>query len=147
MAEDSRGSKITSVCCLALQLVLSCFRSDGIARVFTRHGELQASIEEQKAFEEQVSKSALPAQELGDLKVHELPGKEVLQERGKRDGQTKLVRDGGVISAYQWVAVDNEWQKIGDVVGTPNADTPQGKITYEGKVSAHLPNHASLQSH
>ncbi|CAN7940858.1 unnamed protein product [Ixodes pacificus] len=126
------AQSIWSVACLANGDIIAG-SSDGVARVFTRHSELQAPLEEQKAFEEEVSKSTLPAQELGDLKVNELPGKEVLLERGKRDGQTKLVRDGGVVSAFQWVAVDNEWQKIGDVVGAPNSDTPQGKVTFEGK--------------
>ncbi|CAN8003977.1 unnamed protein product [Ixodes hexagonus] len=126
------AQSIWSVACLGNGDIIAG-SSDGVARVFTRHVELQAPLEEQKAFEEELSKSTLPAQELGDLKVNELPGKEVLMERGKRDGQTKLVRDGGVVSAFQWVAADNEWQKIGDVVGAPNSDTPQGKITFEGK--------------
>ncbi|XP_064477232.1 phospholipase A-2-activating protein-like [Ornithodoros turicata] len=126
------AQSIWSVACLANgDIVVGS--SDGVARVFTRHPNLYASAQEQRELEEEVSKSALPAQEIGDIKINELPGKEALQERGKRDGQTILVRDGGVVSAYQWVAVDNEWQKIGDVVGTPNADTPAGKVTFEGK--------------
>lgn len=126
------AQSVWSVACLANgDIVVGS--SDGVARVFTRHPHLYASVQEWRELEEEVSKSALPAQEVGDIKIDELPGKEALQERGKRDGQTVLVRDGAVVSAYQWVAVDNDWQKIGDVVGTPNADTPVGKITYEGK--------------
>lgn len=126
------AQSVWSVACLANGDIIAG-SSDGMTRVFTRHGELQAPPEQQKAFEEEVSKSALPAQELGDLKINELPGKEALLDRGKRDGQTKLIRDGNVVSAYQWVAADDVWQKIGDVVGAPNSDTPVGKITYEGK--------------
>ncbi|KAK8763572.1 hypothetical protein V5799_033821 [Amblyomma americanum] len=126
------AQSVWSVACLGNGDIITG-SSDGVARVFTRHDKLQAPAEEQKALEEEVGKSPLPAQELGDLKVNELPGKEALQERGKRDGQTKLIRDGTVVSAYQWVAVDDSWQKIGDVVGAPNSDTPVGKIMYEGK--------------
>lgn len=126
------AQSVWSVACLPNGDIIAG-SSDGVARVFTRHPELQASPEEQKAFEEEVSKSALPVQELGDLKVNDLPGTEALQERGKRDGQTKLIRDGAVVSAFQWVSADDAWQKIGDVVGAPNSDTPAGKITYEGK--------------
>lgn len=123
---------VWSVACLANGDIIAG-TSDGVARVFTRHEELQAPPEEQAAFAEAVAKFALPAQEIGDLKINELPGKEALFEKGHRDGHTRLIREGDLVSAYQWVAADNTWQKIGDVVGTPNADAPAGKIMYEGK--------------
>ncbi|KAH8034868.1 hypothetical protein HPB51_003155 [Rhipicephalus microplus] len=123
---------VWSVACLANGDIIAG-TSDGVARVFTRHKELQAPPEEQAAFAEAVAKFALPAQEIGDLKINELPGKEALFEKGHRDGHTRLIREGDLVSAYQWVAADNTWQKIGDVVGTPNADAPAGKIMYEGK--------------
>ncbi|XP_076340868.1 phospholipase A2 activator protein [Tachypleus tridentatus] len=108
--------------------------SDGIARVFTQNPSLQASMKELKAFEEELSKATLPEGEIGDLKINELPGKEVLFEPGTRDGQTKMVRDGTAVSAHQWSTAEGKWIKIGDVVGA-SGSTPStsGKTLFEGE--------------
>ena len=57
---------------------------------------------------------------------------------GSRDGQTKMVKDGDVISVHSWSEAEKKWTKIGDVVGQPGEDTngaapDGGKVTYEGK--------------
>ena len=53
-----------------------------------------------------------------------------------KEGQTKLIRTGKIVEAYQWSVAEDRWTKIGDVVGTEGDDvTPSsGKVTYEGKV-------------
>lgn len=55
--------------------------SDGVIRVFTTKPERMAPTDEQKSFEEQVAASAVPKQ-LGDVKLEELPGPEVLLNPG-----------------------------------------------------------------
>lgn len=52
---------------------------------------------------------------------------------GNRDGQTRLIKDGQKVEAYQWSVGDERWVKIGDVVGGSNQQT--SKTVYEGKVS------------
>lgn len=50
--------------------------------MFTTKPERMAPVEEQKSFEEQVAASAVPKQ-LGDVKLEDLPGPEVLLTPGK----------------------------------------------------------------
>ncbi|KAG1658919.1 Phospholipase A-2-activating protein [Nymphon striatum] len=100
--------------------------SDGIIRVFTKDPKREASQEEQRALEEQTAQSSLNTSDIGGLKVKDLPSKEALFEPGKKDGQTKMVRDGASISAYQWSASDQQWKKIGDVVGANNKTMHEG---------------------
>ena len=46
-----------------------------------------------------MSKSSLSAQqELGGVKIEDLPGPEALFEPGSKDGQTRMVRDGTQVS-------------------------------------------------
>uniref|UniRef100_T1J7G6 Phospholipase A-2-activating protein n=1 Tax=Strigamia maritima TaxID=126957 RepID=T1J7G6_STRMM len=108
--------------------------SDGIARIFTTRAQDQASPELLCAFEEEVSKSTINTGEIGDLKVSDLPGKAALFERGKRDGQTKMVRDGDVVTLHQWNEEETRWIKVGDVVGANETHNPSGsKTVFEGK--------------
>ncbi|KAI1297906.1 Phospholipase A-2-activating protein [Halotydeus destructor] len=108
--------------------------SNGTVYVFTSDPDKVAPEAEQAALEEEVSKSSIPISDLGDIKVDQLPGPEVLQSEGKRDGQTKLVRSGNNITCYQWSAVKFEWVKVGDVVGAGgNTKDPSQKKEYEGK--------------
>ncbi|OQR69655.1 phospholipase A-2-activating protein-like, partial [Tropilaelaps mercedesae] len=113
-------------------IVAGC--SDGSARVFTRYEALKANPSEIRAFEQEVAKSTPAPQQFGDIKSEDLPGKEVLNERGKREGQTVLVKDGGQVSAYMWSMDQQTWNKIGDVVGAPgDTGSPGGKVMFEGK--------------
>lgn len=66
---------------------------------------------------------------------YSLPGREVLYEPGKKDGQTKLVREGATVMVYNWSAEEGEWQKIGDVMGSAGGtQASSGKTLYEGVV-------------
>lgn len=67
--------------------------------------------------------------------MYSLPGKEVLYEPGRSDGQTKLVRDGTLVQCYSWSAAEGKWNKIGDVMGAAGGtQETSGKVLYEGKV-------------
>ena len=49
-----------------------------------------------------------------------------LQRPGKREGQTAMVRSGNTVSVHSWSASNQQWTKIGDVVGEPDksGETP-----------------------
>jgi len=61
-----------------------------------------------------------------------LPTEAALLAPGTRDGQTKLVRDGGEVICYNWSAEQNMWIKIGPVVGAKKPT--EGRTLYEGQV-------------
>ncbi|XP_072173006.1 phospholipase A-2-activating protein-like [Diadema setosum] len=111
--------------------------SDGVARVFTRAESRVADPEAQTAFEKQVAAFSMPAktQTFGGIKMEDLPDKSDLEKPGTKEGQTKLIRVGKSVEAYQWSVAEKRWTKIGDVVGTEGDDvTPSsGKVMYEGK--------------
>ncbi|XP_041475058.1 phospholipase A-2-activating protein-like [Lytechinus variegatus] len=111
--------------------------SDGMARVFTREESRFAPAEAQQAFEKQVGAFAMPAktQTFGGIKMEDLPDKSDLNKPGTKEGQTKLIRTGKTVEAYQWSSAESKWSKIGDVVGTEGDDvTPSsGRVHYEGK--------------
>merc|ERR1712013_476026 len=81
------------------------------------------------------SKVALAAQqELGGVKLTDLPGPEALYEPGSRDGQQKMVRTGDAVSVHSWNMAEQKWDKIGDVVGAAGGSTEtSGKKLYMGK--------------
>jgi phospholipase A-2-activating protein len=73
-----------------------------------------------------------------------MPGPEGLNIPGKRNGQTKMVRDGNHISVHSWSEPDGKWSKVGDVVGQPKGKDSSGrgkdggKITFEGVEYDHV---------
>jgi len=109
--------------------------NDGCVRIFTRDPARQASKEIQEIFEAELSKVALAAQqELGGVKLTDLPGVEALYEPGARDGQQKMVRSGDAVSVHSWNMAEQKWDKIGDVVGAAGGTTEtSGKKLYMGK--------------
>uniref|UniRef100_A0A8C3WRU6 Phospholipase A-2-activating protein n=1 Tax=Catagonus wagneri TaxID=51154 RepID=A0A8C3WRU6_9CETA len=110
--------------------------SDGIIRVFTESEDRTASAEEIKAFERELSQATIDSKtgDLGDINAEQLPGREHLSEPGTREGQTRLIRDGEKVEAYQWSVSERRWIKIGDVVGSSGANQQtSGKVLYEGK--------------
>ncbi|XP_067886339.1 phospholipase A-2-activating protein isoform X4 [Heterodontus francisci] len=110
--------------------------SDGIIRVFTEAEERTASAEEIQTFENELSSATIDPKtgDLGDININELPGREHLDEPGTREGQTRLIRVGDAVHAYQWSVVDGRWMKIGDVVGSSGGtQKTSGKVLYEGK--------------
>ncbi|XP_019410881.1 PREDICTED: phospholipase A-2-activating protein [Crocodylus porosus] len=110
--------------------------SDGIIRIFTESLERTASADEIQAFENELSQATIDPKtgDLGDINADDLPGREHLNDPGTRDGQTRLIKDGGKVEAYQWSVMEGRWVKIGDVVGSAGAtqQTP-GRVLYEGK--------------
>ncbi|KAJ3164834.1 hypothetical protein HDU88_005046 [Geranomyces variabilis] len=90
--------------------------SDGFARVFTRSAERVASTEIQKAFDESVASQAIPSNQVGDVDKNKLPGLELLEKPGQKDGQVVMVNVGGSVEAHQWSSAENKWNKVGEVV-------------------------------
>ncbi|KAF3836972.1 hypothetical protein F7725_004436 [Dissostichus mawsoni] len=61
-----------------------------------------------------------------------------------RDGQTRLIKEGDKVEAYQWSVNDARWMKIGDVVGGSNATSREYDFVFtidvnEGGPSMKLP--------
>lgn len=69
------------------------------------------------------------------MNFNSLPGREALYEPGRSDGQTKMIREGAVVTCYSWSAGLGEWTKIGEVTG---AQAAPGKTLYNGKVPAFM---------
>ncbi|KAF7669011.1 hypothetical protein LDENG_00264030 [Lucifuga dentata] len=121
-------------CCILPNGDIAVGASDGIIRVFTEVEDRMASAEDLQAFEDELSKTTIDPKigDLGDIKLEDLPGREHLNEPGNRDGQTRLIKDGEKVEAYQWSVSDNRWVKIGDVVGGSNQQITK-RVMYEGK--------------
>jgi len=109
--------------------------SDATIRVFTKDPARQASAELIELFETELSRSSLAAQqELGGVKLTDLPGPEALYEPGRKDGQTKMVRVGDKVSVHSWSMAEQKWSKIGDVVGAAGgSEKTSGKKLHQGK--------------
>ncbi|XP_001606082.1 phospholipase A-2-activating protein isoform X4 [Nasonia vitripennis] len=111
-----------------------CGASDGLVRIFTAHPERYADSEIIQRFEESVVNTELKAkQELGDIKMSDLPDASVLQQPGKKDGETKLVKEDGSVKAYSWSQKDLKWNLIGDVMGanSNNSSNMHNGIEYD----------------
>lgn len=121
-------------CCILPNGDIAIGASDGIIRVFTPAEDRMASVEDLQAFEDELAKTTIDPKtgDLGDIKIEDLPGREHLNEPGNRDGQTRLIKDGQKVEAYQWSVSDDRWMKIGDVVGGSNQQTSKS-VMYEGK--------------
>jgi phospholipase A-2-activating protein len=75
--------------------------SDGIVRIFSSSEERWASAADRKSYEDQVAQQALPSQEVGDVKKTDLPGPDVLNSPGTKEGQVKMVNNNGTVEAHQ----------------------------------------------
>ncbi|KAK7867192.1 hypothetical protein R5R35_008386 [Gryllus longicercus] len=128
------AQSVWTVACLANGDIVTG-SSDGVIRVFSCDVNRQADSELLQQFEEQVASTGVNAeQELGGVKVSDLPGKEVLSSPGIKDGQTKLIREGSDVHCYSWSAADGKWEKVGDVVGASGgSQSTSGKVLYNGK--------------
>lgn len=100
--------------------------SDSVVRVFTREAERMAVPEAQKEYDDLLANQSIPSNQLGDISKEKLCGPEALQQPGKKEGQVIMINMGATVEAHQWSG--NEWQKIGEVVGSNKS-----KQTYEGK--------------
>ncbi|XP_014010967.2 phospholipase A-2-activating protein isoform X1 [Salmo salar] len=121
-------------CCILPNGDIAVGASDGLIRVFTEVEDRMASPQDLQAFEDELSKTTIDPKtgDMGDIKMEDLPGREHLEEPGNRDGQTRLIKEGQNVEAYQWSVADSRWMKIGDVVGGSNQQTSK-KVNYEGK--------------
>ncbi|KAJ3052219.1 hypothetical protein HK097_006687 [Rhizophlyctis rosea] len=90
--------------------------SDAVVRVWTRHDERKAEEAVIKAFNDEVSSSAIPSNQVGDVDKSKLPSLDALNQPGKKDGEVKMVRVGNAAEAHQWSAAEQQWIKIGEVV-------------------------------
>ncbi|CAG9833993.1 unnamed protein product [Diabrotica balteata] len=109
--------------------------SDGIVRIFTKDDSRVADEVNLTKFTEEVNALKRQAvQEIGGVKVSDLPGKEALYDPGKRNGQMKMVRDGTSVVAYTWVedGENSHWDKVGEVLGGTDKND-SGKTMYEGQ--------------
>ncbi|KAJ3258094.1 prephenate dehydrogenase (NADP(+)) [Boothiomyces macroporosus] len=104
--------------------------SDGFVRVFTQSPDRVASADELQAYEESLSASTIPSNQVGDIKKDDLPGPEALDQPGNKEGQIKMVRVGNVVEAYQWSGSKGNWEKVGEVV---DAVGNKRKQVYMGK--------------
>ncbi|GBG59102.1 hypothetical protein CBR_g24445 [Chara braunii] len=98
-------------------LVTAC--ADGVIRVWTRDLQRVASDEQIQAYELALQERRR-AKTVGGRPVSDLPGPEELEQPGKKDGQTRIVREGGVGIAYTWSEKEYKWEKIGEVVDGPS---------------------------
>ncbi|CAI2193170.1 1527_t:CDS:10, partial [Funneliformis geosporum] len=99
--------------------------SDGVIRIFTRVEERIAEQEILKNYDEQVSKHAVPKNQIGDLKKDDLHGLEALLKPGKNEGQVIMVRNRDSVEAHQWSQADQSWHKVGEVVDAIGKDRKQ----------------------
>ncbi|XP_060528385.1 phospholipase A-2-activating protein [Cylas formicarius] len=109
--------------------------SDGVVRIFTKDESRYADEHTLTKFNEDVTAlEQQSVQEIGGVKVSDLPGKEALYDPGKREGQMKMIREDGKIVAYTWNLDGNEscWVKVGDVMGGTDKDAA-GRTLFEGK--------------
>ncbi|KAJ9583075.1 hypothetical protein L9F63_022581 [Diploptera punctata] len=109
--------------------------SDGVIRIFTVDSSRHADPALQQQFAEEVANTGVAAQqELGGVNINDLPGKEALYEPGRKDGQTKIIKDGTKVFCYSWSSAGNEWVKVGDVLGASGGTQgTSGKQLYNGK--------------
>uniref|UniRef100_A0A674EMV8 Phospholipase A-2-activating protein n=1 Tax=Salmo trutta TaxID=8032 RepID=A0A674EMV8_SALTR len=98
-------------CCILPNGDIAVGASDGLIRVFTEVEDRMASPQDLQAFEDELSKTTIDPKtgDLGDIKMEDLPGREHLEEPGNRDGQTRLIKEGQNVEAYQW--------SVGKVIG------------------------------
>jgi phospholipase A-2-activating protein len=66
-----------------------------------------------------IKAQTVSAQEVGGVKMDQLPGVEALETPGNKDGQTKIVRVGDKAYAYSWNSVESKWDQVGTVVDGP----------------------------
>ncbi|XP_012257921.2 phospholipase A-2-activating protein [Athalia rosae] len=108
--------------------------SDGIIRIFSANPNRYADPKTLHQYDESVAKTKLNAeQELGGIKISDLPDVKALQQPGQRDGQTKMIRDGDSVKAYSWSQSQKKWEHVGDVMGASGGSpATSGKQLHNG---------------
>jgi len=100
--------------------------ADGVARVFTADEARRAPADLAALFEQEVQAQSIPATEIpgqvGGVDVTNLPDESALEAPGAKEGQYKIVRDvSGAPTLFTWSMAEARWNKVGQVVGDPNA--------------------------
>ncbi|KAF6166573.1 hypothetical protein GIB67_005435 [Kingdonia uniflora] len=98
-------------------IVTAC--SDGVVRTWTVEKDRIADPVEIASYASEISQYKCSRKKVGGLKLEDLPGMEALYIPGTTDGQTKIVREGDNGIAYGWNAIEQKWDKIGEVVDGP----------------------------
>eukprot|EP00802_Teleaulax_amphioxeia_P011114 Tamp_11144.p1 GENE.Tamp_11144~~Tamp_11144.p1 ORF type:complete len:546 (+),score=114.45 Tamp_11144:55-1692(+) len=93
--------------------------ADSVARVFTRDASKVADEAVLQAHEAMIKAQTVSAQEVGGMKMDQLPGTEALEVPGDKDGQTKIVRIEDKAYAYSWNSIESKWDQVGTVVDGP----------------------------
>lgn len=98
--------------------------SDSQCYVFSVVQSRHASPDKLSVYQQQLDSVQLShaAGDLGDLRPDQVASSEVLLRPGSRDNQTVVVReaDSDQVSAYQWMAGEQRWNRLGHVVGASN---------------------------
>ena len=107
--------------------------SDRTVRIFTRDPARQAAPDTIKAFEDSVRSSAIPQQQVGEVKKDSLPGPEFLQQKsGTKEGQVQMIREpDGSVTAHTWSKAAQSWTSVGTVVDAVGSSGK--KTSYAGK--------------
>lgn len=117
--------------------------SDNRIYVFTCEDERKAPGELMALYDAEIARFQQPTEntstdelpeEVGGVKVSDMPGPDVLAQSGKRDGQTIMVRDGKTITVHSWSQAEGSWKKVGDVIGQPDSADKTGRGKDGGRV-------------
>ncbi|OWB78097.1 hypothetical protein B5S32_g2283 [[Candida] boidinii] len=101
--------------------------SDNLIRIFSRELSRQSDKLKLEEFDKQVKNFAIQQQ---NLNKEDVPPISILQKKGKKEGETKIVKTSiGTIEAHQWIG--DKWMKIGDVLDS--AGSNDKKIEFNGK--------------
>uniref|UniRef100_A0A146MDH4 Phospholipase A-2-activating protein n=1 Tax=Lygus hesperus TaxID=30085 RepID=A0A146MDH4_LYGHE len=101
--------------------------SDGVVRIFTADDARKATHEELTHYSECVTRVLTkPPGRLAEDDERNVPGPEALAVPGKSHEEIKMIKEDGAVNCYQWNAPEQQWVKIGEVMGAAN---PGGKST------------------
>lgn len=113
-------------------ILTGCGGSNTFARVWTRSPSRQSpdlAVPEAKAAS---SSSGEGGGGGGGLDLNNLPGAEVLQQPGKKDGAVVIAKVDGTPSVYQWSETEYQWDYVGEAMAGP--PKPVKKFDFDVKV-------------
>ena len=129
-------------------IVVGC--SDNRIYVFTKDEDRKASPEVVALYDAELAQFSQPEasqddaglpEEVGGVKVSEMPGPEALNRTGKRDGQTMMVRDGNVVTVHTWSEGKNT---LLDITSKPLGCKEKIFVLFSFPPSTFLPSHHFL---
>lgn len=95
-------------------IVTAC--GDNVARLWT---QAEDRVDPTGVAQSNLDDALRKKQHDGETTPSDVPMEDssVLQRPGKRDGETKVIRENDKGMAYTWNAAQGEWEKVGEVVG------------------------------